>query len=129
MRGPQARGERQPGKRFEIVVDEQCSEAAGRLLCIGERWLAAAIIKNGPEGFVVRLVETVDARLEIVFRDIRAEAGLTSRISGTAILTRRDWHVRGRTLVFHRVLVVEGRRSEQHFRIEGMNPREIQDGV
>ena len=60
------------------------------MLRVGERRVAAAVIEDRAQQFVVLLVETVKTHLQIVLRFIRAEAGLAAAIGGTAMLGGRD---------------------------------------
>ena len=68
VRGADAGGEREPGERLEFVVDEECGEAAGGMLGIGEGRIAAAVVEDGAEEFVVLLIEAVHAGLQIISR-------------------------------------------------------------
>src|SRR5579884_509786 len=72
---------REPRKWLELVVDKKCSQAAGRIFQIAERWIAAAIVEYGAELLTVPLIKAVEARLEIIFCEIRAEADLPAGVS------------------------------------------------
>src|SRR3954454_22103705 len=129
MRGPHTCGERQARDRFEAVLEKKCRETAGWVLGIGERSVVGLIIENGSEGLVIRLIERVNARLEIVLREIRVEAGLPSGIGGAAVLIRRDREIRRRAGVVRGIVVIERRNRQKQFRVERMYPGEVQDGV
>ena len=61
-----AGGERQPGKRLELVVDVEGFEVGGRALGIDEGRGAAAIVENGAKKLAIALVEAEEANLEVV---------------------------------------------------------------
>src|SRR5690348_17349142 len=107
MRRPDACCQCQPGKRFKAVIDKKSGQTTSGLLSVGKRRLATAVIENGAECLLIRLVKTVDARLKIVLPKIRVEACLPSGIRRTAVLIRRDWRVPGRTRIVRRVVVIQ----------------------
>ena len=78
---PHSGRKRQPGNRLELVVNEKCGEAAVGIFDITERRAAAAVVENRSELLMVLLVEGVNACLKIIPCQVRAEAGLASRIS------------------------------------------------
>src|SRR4029077_18275716 len=92
--GTYPRGERKPWERFETIIDKERRQATGGMLRSGEHGAPGAVVENGPEGLVVRLIEAVYARLKVVLRRIRREAGLASGIVGAAILTGCDRRIR-----------------------------------
>ena len=55
--------ERQPGERFEFVIEEKGSKATGRMFGVREGRVAAAIVEDRSEKFVVLLIEAVQAHL------------------------------------------------------------------
>ena len=85
VRRAHACGEGQPGKRLELVVEEEGRETAGWTFEISERWISAAIIEHSAETLAVGLIEAVDARPENYSAHVRVEAGLSTGVVRAAI--------------------------------------------
>src|ERR1700722_17363351 len=123
MRGAQAGGNRQPGERFEFVIEKKSIQAPRRMFGVSERRVAA-IVEDDAEELGVLLVEAVQARLEIIFRDVCAKAHLAAGIRRSAMLSSHDW-VGERAVIVGAIVMIEGRYSQQRFRIERVNPGEV----
>ena len=79
---PHSGGQREPGNGRELVVDEECRQAARGVLQIGER-RTAAVVEHRAERLIVLLVETVHTDLQIIFSRVCGKANLaaTSRLN------------------------------------------------
>src|SRR5579872_1904956 len=76
---PHSGGQRQPGKRFELVVEKERLRIAGRMLNIRKR-RTTAIVEDRAKKLVVLLVKAVQTHLQIVLRHVRRKAHLPSAI-------------------------------------------------
>src|SRR5579859_4681805 len=90
--------------------------------------IVGAIEKN-VEVLPVTLSESVKAHLQIVFGKIGVEADLAAGVGRRMLVgSRSRIVVRGAGIVRGSVMV-EGRHSQQEFRIEGVNPGKIHDRI
>ena len=106
--GTKASGERQPGERFEFVIEEERCHAAGEILGVREGRVAAAVMENRFQHLIVLLVEAVDTHLQIVLRFIGAETYLAAAVGGSAMLGGDD-RIGRSTVIIGAVVVIERR--------------------
>src|SRR5450755_3847195 len=118
-------GERQPGKWFEFVVDEKSFQSSGTAIALGKRRSASAVVEDNAEELAVILMKAIETRLQIVFRHIGTETDLPAGKSRGVVISRREINIDRRTVVVGNVAMIEGRACQQHFGIERVDPREI----
>src|SRR6202035_1739944 len=78
-----AGGKSQPWNWFELVIQEEGCQAAGRVFAVGERRTGAVV---EAAQFVVLLVETLQAHLQVVPRHIGTEGCLPAGIDRGAMV-------------------------------------------
>src|SRR5215471_230696 len=109
MSGAHPGRKREPGKRFEFVIEKESCEAAGGALTAGDRRSTAAVVEDCAEKFVILLIEGVDSRLKVVSRNVETEARLSPGVVGCAMVGRCYRCVIGHAVVVGLVVVVERR--------------------
>ena len=77
MRRAHSGGERQPGKWFKFVVDEEGFQTARSGIALGEWWVAT-IVEDSREELIVVLVKAVEPCLKVVLREVGAETNLSA---------------------------------------------------
>src|SRR4029077_12267183 len=106
---PNARRKRKPRHRLELVVYEKRRDAACGMFIVAEG--ITAVIEDGPEQFIILLIEAEHAHLQIVLRRIRVEANLTSAI-GRGTMLRGHNRIAERTIVVRPVVMKKRRDCE-----------------
>ncbi len=116
-----AGNERKPGRDFEFVVDEECSDTSidadrrGRNI-----WGAVGVIVE--KVVVLVLGESVHASLNIIAFDVGIERYLGSSVLGGLGYGGNDGKVVRAAVVVGSVVVIEGRNGQQSAWVKGVNP-------
>ncbi len=140
MCGAHAGRKSQPGKRFEFFVEEESGKAAGRRLTIREGCLAGIAtrevgvavgraVEEYSYSLIVVLVESKKANLQIVPVDVRAKTRLASGIGRGMMVGCGGGIVVQRALIVGGVSMKQRRDREQEFRVESMDPGNVNQGI
>src|ERR1700674_933062 len=95
------------------------------MLWVSERRIAASVVEDRSKKLAVMLVEAVQARLNIVSREIGIEGYLASGIHRSAMVGGGNGHVVRRTVEIGGVVVVKRRNGQQRFRVKGVYPGKV----
>lgn len=80
----------EPRCDFEFVLEEKRLQAARDAFWLAEVLIVAPVVEQEAEDLVVVLSKAIEAKLNFVSGEGRAERGLTSRVARAVVISRAD---------------------------------------